>query len=108
MMVADDHPSESLAAYHEARAAGGAGPIVTEAAAVHPSTAPMHIMAFRGDCIPFPAFWSSAPDAVDGSRHRHRDVPHCGYYGAARVRSCLDSEVRTMLPALPVYPQLRT
>ncbi len=52
MMVADGNPTESLAAYHEARAAGGAGLIVTEAAAVHPSTAPMHIMAFRDDCIP--------------------------------------------------------
>ncbi len=90
MMVADGNPTESLAAYHEARAAGGAGLIVTEAAAVHPSTAPMHIMAFRDDCIPLRRFfWISAPDAVDGSRHRHRDVPHCGYYGAARVRSWL-------------------
>ncbi|MEE8506780.1 MAG: hypothetical protein V3S40_11245 [Kiloniellales bacterium] len=56
MMGADDNPTESLAAYHEARAAGGAGLIVTEAAAVHPSTTPMHIVAFRGDCIPFRRF----------------------------------------------------
>ncbi len=56
MMGADDNPTESLAAYHEARAAGGAGLIVTEAAAAHPSTAPMHIMAFRDDCIPLRRF----------------------------------------------------
>ena len=52
LMVDDGRPSEQLALYHEARAAGGAGLIVTEAAAVHPSTAPMHITAFRDDCIP--------------------------------------------------------
>ena len=52
LMVDDGKPSEALALYHEARAAGGAGLIVTEAAAVHPSTAPMHITAFRDECIP--------------------------------------------------------
>jgi len=41
-----------MVAYHEARAAGGAGLIITEASAVHPSTGPWHILAFSDDCIP--------------------------------------------------------
>ena len=45
-------PSDDMVAYHQARAAGGAGLIVTEASAVHPSTAPWHIYSFSDDCIP--------------------------------------------------------
>jgi hypothetical protein len=37
----------------------------------------------------------SAPDPVDGSRHRHRDAPNCGYYGAARVRSWLQGDIQS-------------
>jgi mycofactocin system FadH/OYE family oxidoreductase 2 len=51
MMVADGNPTDDMVAYHAARAAGGAGLIVTEAAAVHHSTTQMYVMAFRDDCI---------------------------------------------------------
>ncbi len=37
----------------------------------------------------------AASDAVDAFHHRHRDVPHCGYYGAARVRSWLKADIQS-------------
>ena len=52
MLLDGGVPSDDMVAYHQARAAGGAGLIVTEASAVHPSTAPMHIYSFTDDCIP--------------------------------------------------------
>ncbi len=52
LMLEAGGPSDDMVAYHEARAAGGAGLIVTEASAVHPSTGPWHILAFSDDCIP--------------------------------------------------------
>ncbi|MBT7646722.1 MAG: FAD-dependent oxidoreductase [Rhodospirillaceae bacterium] len=44
-------PSDDMVAYHQARAAGGASLIITEACAVHPSTGPMHTHGFSDDCI---------------------------------------------------------
>ena len=51
---ASDVPTERLAAYHEARARGGAGLIVIEAAGVHDTAAfTSHvIMAHRAACVP--------------------------------------------------------
>ncbi len=46
LMLEGGGPSDAMVAYHEARAAGGAGLIITEASAVHPSTGPWHIQAF--------------------------------------------------------------
>jgi 2,4-dienoyl-CoA reductase-like NADH-dependent reductase (Old Yellow Enzyme family)/thioredoxin reductase len=53
-LACDGNPGEDLAAYHEARAAGGAGLIVTEAARVHDSALSdvPEIDASRDDCIP--------------------------------------------------------
>ena len=50
----DGLPSDALVAYHQARAAGGAGLIITEVAAVHPSARyTSHIMMVTDDdCIP--------------------------------------------------------
>jgi 2,4-dienoyl-CoA reductase-like NADH-dependent reductase (Old Yellow Enzyme family) len=47
-------PGEPLAAYHRARAAGGAGLIVIEVAGVHPSAryTPDMILATSDDCLP--------------------------------------------------------
>ena len=44
--------SDDMVAYHEARARGGAGLIITEASAVHPATGPWHILSFSDECIP--------------------------------------------------------
>ena len=52
LLLDDGVPSDDMVAYHRARAAGGAGLIVTEASAVHPSTAPWHIYSFSDTCIP--------------------------------------------------------
>ena len=52
LLLEGDGPSDDLVAYHAARAAGGAGLIVTEGAAVHPATGPMHILAYSDGCIP--------------------------------------------------------
>ena len=52
LMLEAGGPSDDMVAYHEARAAGGAGLIITEASAVHPSTGPWHILAFSDACIP--------------------------------------------------------
>ena len=51
MLLNGGAPSDEMVAYHQARAAGGAGLIITEASAVHPSTAPWHIHSFSDDCI---------------------------------------------------------
>ena len=52
MLLNGGEPSDDMVAYHQARAAGGAGLIITEASAVHPATAPWHIYSFSDDCIP--------------------------------------------------------
>ena len=53
MMVADGKPTDDLVAYHAARAAGGAGLIITEAARVHASgvAGGNALDASRDDCI---------------------------------------------------------
>ena len=53
MMIEDGCPTDGFVAYHAARAAGGAGLIITEAARVHPSgaTSGLAIDATRDDCI---------------------------------------------------------
>jgi 2,4-dienoyl-CoA reductase-like NADH-dependent reductase (Old Yellow Enzyme family)/thioredoxin reductase len=45
-------PSDDMVAYHEARAAGGAGLLITENASIHPSVSAMHILGFSDVCIP--------------------------------------------------------
>ena len=52
MLLDGGEPSDDMVAYHQARAAGGAALIITEASAVHPATAPWHIYSFSDDCIP--------------------------------------------------------
>jgi len=49
---ADELPDDRFVAYHEARARGGAGLIVTEAASVHPSIGGHIINAATDACIP--------------------------------------------------------
>ena len=63
----DGRPSEQHAAYYEARAAGGAGLIVTEEHSTHPTDWPYEklIHGFHRDVIPG---YRSITDAV----HRHR------------------------------------
>ena len=53
-LVTGYRPNEELAAYHEARARGGAGLIIVEVASVHPSAiyTSHTIMADSDDCIP--------------------------------------------------------
>lgn len=53
MMIEDGNPTDGFVAYHAARAAGGAGLIITEAARVHASsvTSGHAIDATRDDCI---------------------------------------------------------
>ncbi|MFT5111946.1 MAG: 2,4-dienoyl-CoA reductase-like NADH-dependent reductase (Old Yellow Enzyme family) [Parasphingorhabdus sp.] len=52
--LANEHPSEELIAYHEARAKGGAGLIVTEIIAIHETAmfSGQLLMALSKDCIP--------------------------------------------------------
>ena len=45
-------PSDDMVAYHEARAAGGAGLLITEAASIHPNVRAMHILGYSDVCIP--------------------------------------------------------
>lgn len=54
VMLRNGAPSDALVAYHEARARGGAGLIVIEAARVHPSgeSGRPAIRAYRDSCIP--------------------------------------------------------
>ncbi len=54
VMLENGFPSDRMAAYHEARAAGGAGLIIVEAARAHPSgiSSRPAILAFDDDCIP--------------------------------------------------------
>ncbi len=52
LMLDGAGPSDDMIAYHAARAAGGAGLIITEASAVHPATGPWHILSFSDECIP--------------------------------------------------------
>lgn len=54
VMLEDGFPSDRMVAYHEARAAGGAGLIIVEAARAHPSgiSSRPAILAFDDDCIP--------------------------------------------------------
>jgi 2,4-dienoyl-CoA reductase-like NADH-dependent reductase (Old Yellow Enzyme family) len=53
VMLEDGNPSDRLVAYHEARAAGGAGLIIIEAARAHPSgvSSRPSILAYKDDCI---------------------------------------------------------
>ncbi len=96
LMVDDGKPSEALALYHEARAAGGAGLIVTESAAVHPSTAPMHIMAFRDDCIQERREQEGMRTSIIQGHHIGQDrktmcPPQCS---SSIDRSCQDANVQ--------------
>ena len=63
MMIDDGVPNDDFVAYHAARAAGGAGLIITEAARVHSSTSPsgLAIDGSRDDCI---AAYAKTADAV--------------------------------------------
>jgi 2,4-dienoyl-CoA reductase-like NADH-dependent reductase (Old Yellow Enzyme family) len=63
-MLSDGLPNADFVAYHEARAAGGCGLIVTESAAVHPTSNAYNVQLFRDDSI---AALSKVADAV----HRH-------------------------------------
>ena len=63
-MLSDGLPNADLVAYHEARAAGGCGLIITESAAVHPTSNAYNVQLFRDDSI---AALARVADAV----HRH-------------------------------------
>jgi len=63
-MLSDGLPNADFVAYHEARAAGGCGLIITESAAVHPTSNAYNVQLFRDDSI---AALSNVADAV----HRH-------------------------------------
>ncbi|MCK5362114.1 MAG: FAD-dependent oxidoreductase [Gammaproteobacteria bacterium] len=63
-MLSDGLPNADFVAYHEARAAGGCGLIITESAAVHPTSNAYNVQLFRDDSI---AALSKVADAV----HRH-------------------------------------
>ncbi len=52
VLARDRLPSDELVAYHAARAAGGAGLIITESASVHWSGNPILIKLYDDDCIP--------------------------------------------------------
>ncbi|MBT4486383.1 MAG: oxidoreductase, partial [Rhodospirillaceae bacterium] len=54
VMLENGFPSDRMVAYHEARAAGGAGLIIVEAARAHPSgiSSRPAILAFDDNCIP--------------------------------------------------------
>lgn len=54
VLVNDGSPNDALIAYHEARARGGAGLIITEIAAVHPTAffTDNTIAGYSDDCIP--------------------------------------------------------
>ncbi len=54
VMLENGFPSDQMVAYHRARAAGGAGLIIVEAARAHPSgiSSRPAILAFDDDCIP--------------------------------------------------------
>jgi 2,4-dienoyl-CoA reductase-like NADH-dependent reductase (Old Yellow Enzyme family) len=53
VLLENGSPSERMIAYHEARARGGAGLIITEAARVHPSGVSSRpaILAYQDECI---------------------------------------------------------
>ncbi|MCP4271509.1 MAG: FAD-dependent oxidoreductase [Gammaproteobacteria bacterium] len=53
VMLENNAPSEQMVAYHQARAAGGAGLIIIEASRIHESGVSSRpaIMAFQDDCI---------------------------------------------------------
>ena len=63
-MLSDGLPNADFVAYHEARAAGGCSLIITESAAVHPTSNAYNVQLFRDDSI---AALSRVADAV----HRH-------------------------------------
>jgi 2,4-dienoyl-CoA reductase-like NADH-dependent reductase (Old Yellow Enzyme family) len=63
-MLSDGLPNADFVAYHEARAAGGCGLIITESAAVHSTSNAYNVQLFRDDSI---AALSKVADAV----HRH-------------------------------------
>jgi 2,4-dienoyl-CoA reductase-like NADH-dependent reductase (Old Yellow Enzyme family) len=63
-MLSDGLPNADFVAYHEARAAGGCGLIITESAAVHPTSNAYNVQLFRDDSI---AALAKVADAV----HRH-------------------------------------
>jgi 2,4-dienoyl-CoA reductase-like NADH-dependent reductase (Old Yellow Enzyme family) len=63
-MLSDGLPNADFVAYHEARAAGGCGLIITESAAVHPTSNAYNVQLFRDDSI---EALSKVADAV----HRH-------------------------------------
>ena len=52
MLLKDGGPSDDMVAYHEARAAGGAGLLITEAASIHVGVSAWHIRAYSDTCIP--------------------------------------------------------
>ena len=63
-MLSDGLPNADFVAYHEARAAGGCALIITESAAVHPTSNAYNVQLFRDDSIPA---LSKVADAI----HRH-------------------------------------
>lgn len=63
-MLSDGLPNADFVAYHEARAAGGCGLIITESAAVHPTSNAYNVQLFRDDSI---AALAKVADAV----HQH-------------------------------------
>ena len=60
-MLSDGLPNADFVAYHEARAAGGCGLIITESAAVHPTSNAYNVQLFRDDST---AALSKVADAV--------------------------------------------
>jgi 2,4-dienoyl-CoA reductase-like NADH-dependent reductase (Old Yellow Enzyme family) len=63
-MLSDGLPNADFVAYHEARAAGGCGLIITESAAVHHTSNAYNVQLFRDDSI-------SALAKVADAVHRH-------------------------------------
>ncbi|MCP5155801.1 MAG: FAD-dependent oxidoreductase [Ectothiorhodospiraceae bacterium] len=51
-MLTDGLPNADFVAYHEARAAGGAGLIITESAAVHATSSAYNMQVFDDRCVP--------------------------------------------------------
>ena len=52
LLARNSVPTGELAAYHEARAAGGAGLIIVESSSTHPTGNPILIQSSTDDCIP--------------------------------------------------------
>ena len=63
VLARDRKPTDELAAYHEARAAGGAGLIIVESGSVHWTGTSLVIKLYSDDCI---AGYARIAEAVQG------------------------------------------